>query len=306
MNSNRDFAVDSPDAFERERLTLLTEFADPITIRRLTDIGVQPGWRCLDVGAGEGSVARWLSGCVGPSGRVVATDLNPRFLVGHWLPNLVVRRHNILEDELETDQYDLVHCRCVLQHLSDPLLALRRLAEAVRPGGWLLVEEIDVGCLGAADSGHPRAPAFNRRIRALWGALRKSGPIDPHFGRRLPSLVEGCGLRELGHNGVTVTGRGGDPMAWFLRMSDRLLRDHLVAAGALTEADFTELARTFDDPSFWFVGVTLFGAWGRRLGGHGSHQQSEATRRSTTYRIRKAAPDDTHLPAGRRPADHLR
>ena len=107
MSENRYLAKDSPDAFERERLALLTQFADPITTRRLTDLGVGPGWRCLDVGAGDGSVARWLAGQVGPEGRVVATDLEPRFLVGHGLPNLEVRRHNILEDELETAHFDL-------------------------------------------------------------------------------------------------------------------------------------------------------------------------------------------------------
>jgi hypothetical protein len=78
LQGNRYFAKDSLDAFERERLAVLTRIADPITTRCLTDLG--PGWRCLDVGAGDGSVARWLAG------RVVATDLNPRFLAGHGLP----------------------------------------------------------------------------------------------------------------------------------------------------------------------------------------------------------------------------
>jgi hypothetical protein len=66
----------------------------------MTDLGVGPGWRCLDVGDGDGSVARWLAGRVGPEGHVTTTDLNTRFLVGHGLPNLEVRRHNILEDSL--------------------------------------------------------------------------------------------------------------------------------------------------------------------------------------------------------------
>ncbi len=142
MQGHRYFAKDSPEDFERKRLALLTHIAVPITTRRLTDLGVGPGCCCLDVGAGDGSVARWLADRVGPEGRVVATDLNPRFLGGHELPNLEVRRHNLLEDELEVAHYDLVHCRAVLQHLRDPLRGLRRLFDAVRPGGWLLVEEL--------------------------------------------------------------------------------------------------------------------------------------------------------------------
>src|SRR5690348_11786417 len=101
MRESRYFAQDSPDASERRRLAALTEIADPITTRRLTDLGIGPGWCCLEVGAGDGSVARWLAGRVGPEGRVVATDLDLRFLKGHGLSNLEVRRHNVLEDHLE-------------------------------------------------------------------------------------------------------------------------------------------------------------------------------------------------------------
>ena len=86
MTEDRYLAKDSPDAFERERLALLTQFADPITTRRLTDLGVGRGWRCLEVGAGNGSIARWLASRVGSEGRVVATDLNPRFLGGQGCP----------------------------------------------------------------------------------------------------------------------------------------------------------------------------------------------------------------------------
>jgi SAM-dependent methyltransferase len=271
MTENRYLAKDSPDAFECERLALLTRIADPITTRRLADLGVGPGWRCLDVGAGSGTVPRWLAERVGPQGRVVATDLNPRFLGGHRLANLEVRRHNILEDELEAAHYDLVHCRALLMHLPGPIRALRRLAEAVRPGGWLLVEEAaGSASFGAADPGHRRAAGFDRRTRALLAAVKATGTMDLDFGRRLPALFERIGVRDLGHEGVTLIGRGGDPQARFNQMTDELLRDRIVAAGVLTEADFDELKRAYDDASFWFVGYTLFGAWGRRAGQGGA------------------------------------
>jgi SAM-dependent methyltransferase len=264
MKGIRYFAKDSPDAFERERLALLTQMADPITARRLSDLGVGPGWRCLDVGAGDGSMARWLADRVGPEGRVVATDINPRFLGGHGRPNLEVRRHDILEDDLEPGHYDLVRCRFVLMHLPDSLRGLRRMADAVRPGGWLLVEEVDGGAFRAADPDHPRSAAFDRTSRTLWGTMQTAGPIDPTFGRRLPALVAGCGVRDLGHDGVTLIGRGGDRQARFTQMTDELLRQPFVAAGVLTETDFDEQSTAYDDPSFWFVGFTVFGAWGRR------------------------------------------
>jgi hypothetical protein len=70
----RYFAKDSPAAFERERLALLAQLADPLMTQRLSRLGVGPGWHCLEAGAGAGSVARWLASRVGPAGRVVATD----------------------------------------------------------------------------------------------------------------------------------------------------------------------------------------------------------------------------------------
>jgi SAM-dependent methyltransferase len=266
MQGQRYFATDSPEAFERERLAQLTAISDPITARRLTDLGVGPGWRCLEVGAGTGTIARWLAERVGPTGRVVATDLNPRFLDGHGLANLEVRHHNLLDDGLEAAHYDLVHSRFVLQHLPDPTLGLRRLAEAVRPGGWLFDEEFDGTLFGAADPAHPRAAAFNRRMRALWDAMQAVGHIDSVFGRRLPALMEGFGFREVGHEGVTLLGRGGSPLAGFVQRSLGLLRPRFIAAGVLTDADFDALRQDCDDPAFWFVGYTAYGAWGRRPG----------------------------------------
>jgi SAM-dependent methyltransferase len=267
MKDHRYLAQDSPDAIERKRLALLTRIADPVTTRRLSDLGVGPGWRCLEVGAGSGSVARWLADRVGPCGWVVATDLNPRFFAAHTRPNLEVRRHNLLVDDLEAAHYDLVHCRAVLMHLADPVRALRQLFESVRPGGWLLVEEPGgSGSFGAADPDHARATEFNRRTRTLWAAMQAAGPLDPDFGRRLPALLQRLGVADLGHEGVTLSDRGGGPLADFLRMTDELVRDRFVAAGVLSGPDFDGLGCAYSDPSFWFVGLTLFAAWGRRPG----------------------------------------
>jgi SAM-dependent methyltransferase len=264
MTVKRYFAEDNPDAFERERLAVLTQLADPVTVRRLTGLGIGPGWRCLEVAAGNGSVARWMSEQVGLAGRVVATDLNLRFLKEQDAPNLHIRQHNILADDLESAHYDVVHCRCLLQHLPDPSRGLARLAGAVRPGGWLLVEDTDFRSFGAANPEHPRTAEFHRISRAMRDAMTATQPMDHDFGRRLTFLVDRLGLRDLGHEGATRTDRGGGPMARFLQMTDEVLRDRLIASGAITDADFDERSRALDDPTFWFVGWTLFGVWGKK------------------------------------------
>jgi len=123
-------------------LRLLGELTNRMTTDRLERLGVGRGWRCLEVGAGDGSVARWLADRVAAEGQVVATDVDTRFLVG--LAGAEVRRHDILRDPLESGRYDLVHCRALLMHLREPEHAVARMIAALRPGGWLVVEEGDM------------------------------------------------------------------------------------------------------------------------------------------------------------------
>ena len=266
VTSPHYFAVDSPDAFERQRLRLLTQMVDPITRRRLNLLGVGPGWHCLEVGAGDGSVARWLADRVGIQGSVTATDLNPRFLIGHGLPNVEVRQHDLLVDDLERGHYDVVHCRAVLMHLADPLRAVKQLAAAVRPGGWLLLEEFDFGSFGAEDPDHPRAEAFNRRMRTIFQALQAKRIIDVAFGRRLWDILTRLAFVEIGQDRALPISLEPGADARFAQMWIDLLRAPLAAEGVLSDADFEELHNDYQDPSFAIVGRTLFGAWGRRLG----------------------------------------
>ena len=132
-------------AFDDElgRLRLLEARYDPRTFARLSMFGPLAGTRCLEVGAGAGSVARWLAAQVGPSGQVVATDTNPRFLAGAHRTGVEVRRHDILTDPLEPGHYDLVHCRALLLHLTAPL-----------PSGIRMCHRPCVGCVNGLGEAH--------------------------------------------------------------------------------------------------------------------------------------------------------
>ncbi|MGZ4524963.1 MAG: class I SAM-dependent methyltransferase [Mycobacterium sp.] len=150
---------------ELTRLRLIEQFNDPSTFRHLDAIGVAEGWRCLEVGAGAGSVVRWLSQRVGPSGHVVAADLDVRFLGDIDTQNVLVRRCDITQDPLEPSSYDLVHARSVLTHLRDPVAVLRRMTAALRPGGWLTVEDTDNGTVEGQQI--QRIPSLRRLTFAL-------------------------------------------------------------------------------------------------------------------------------------------
>jgi ubiquinone/menaquinone biosynthesis C-methylase UbiE len=179
------FRADAEFIEEQRRLQLIEAEQDPTTIRHLCTLGVEPGWACLELGAGGGPIARWLAGRVGPRGRVVATDIDTRFVKAQDQPNLEVRRHDITRDEL-VGPYDLVHCRSLLVHLADREAVLRRMLDVLRPGGWLLVEENYMPLMKATDPTHPLAATFDAVYAKVFdflatrGSSRCSGPIGCH------------------------------------------------------------------------------------------------------------------------------
>jgi ubiquinone/menaquinone biosynthesis C-methylase UbiE len=135
------------DENEGDRLTALASAFDPITRRHLEALGVADGWRCLEVGAGTGTIAEWLSDRVGPKGHVLATDVSLALMEQRGLTadNLELRRHDIVSEPLPEGEFDLVHCRLVLEHLPGRLEALARMARALAPGGWLVIEDMAFG-----------------------------------------------------------------------------------------------------------------------------------------------------------------
>ena len=181
MTEQQYFASGSKDEFERERLGLLESFKDPKTIRHLEALGVREGWNCLEAGAGKGSIAMWLANRVGHTGKVVATDINTRFLQDLSIQNLEVRTHDITKDNLEEGQYDLVHCRALLSHLPEPEKALERMTNALKKGGWIYVEEPDYGLSEAIDPNHPSAAVFNNIDSHRFRYNAKKGDYEPVF-----------------------------------------------------------------------------------------------------------------------------
>jgi ubiquinone/menaquinone biosynthesis C-methylase UbiE len=138
-----NYLLDNAGKEAPERFTALSAMFDSGTIRHFESRNVGPGWRCLEVGGGGGSIASWLNHRVAATGRVVVTDIDTRFLESLKLPNLEVWRHNIVSDPLPETAFDLVHARLVLVHIQDTEKVLEKLIAALKPGGWLVSEEFD-------------------------------------------------------------------------------------------------------------------------------------------------------------------
>jgi SAM-dependent methyltransferase len=244
---------------ERARLASLEQFEDPGTIRHLEMLGVGAGWRCLEVGAGGGSIAAWLCQRVGPSGHVLATDLETKFLAALDYSNLEVRRHDVAADELPDAAFDLIHERAVLLHVPDRERALARLVRALKPGGWLLCEDTDFTTFvdGSPFEAVRRAGAEMVRFLASRGA-------DPNYGRRLYGQLRSAGLCEVDAAGRAYLMRGGHPSSTLARLTLERVRAPIVASGALDAAQFDEALALLADPQTAVMSHLTVAAWGRR------------------------------------------
>ena len=254
------YVFDNAWESERARLTGLESGLDAGTIRHLETLGVGAGWRCWEIGGGGGSIAAWLCERVGDDGHVLATDLETTFLDRLPHANLAVRRHDIVADELPEGPFDLVHARWVLHWVPDRKGALARMVAALRPDGWLLVEEPDFVTLF-----HGCASEIVRKVVTV--AVRatevKSG-AQSEYGRRLLDDIRAQGVVDVESSGRIEMMRGGTPLCTHLRLSIAKVGATLVDSGAVDAEELEEALARLEDPAFATMSAITMAVWGRR------------------------------------------
>lgn len=243
---------------EHQRLALMSKLLDPFHRTLLERLGLRPGWRCLEVGCGNGSVSQWMAGKVSPQGQVVATDIDLRYIDNLRAPNLEVRQLDILKDKLEPATYDLVTTRAVLHHVSSPKKAIRNMVQSLKPGGVLLSLEPDFLPATAA------TPDALRTFWQAWLAWSSSVGIDYFIGRTMPGLLTASGLDRVAAEGTTALYPGGSPWAEYWIETLKELRPRLLDSGYLTGPMFSRFNRLYSDPRIWTSAITFVGSWGTK------------------------------------------
>ena len=251
---------------ERDRLRSLESTFHDNTTRVLSDRGIDAGARCLEVGGGAGAIAWWLADRVGSTGRVVVTDLDPRFLAEHGRDNVDVWQHDITIDPLDPASFDLVHARAVLEHIPERRNALMRIIEATRPGGWVVIEDVFFGgpcngVLAALAAPAELAEAYPRMCEAIAKVFAAIG-ADANFAPRLPALLVEVGLGEVGGQIFAPVLRGGGASDW-VRLTLEHLRGPLVANGLASEAEIADAFSLFET-GISYLPPVMVSAWGRR------------------------------------------
>lgn len=244
------------------RLALLSEIFDASTFRHLTGLGIGRGWHCWEVGAGRPDVPRWMAEQVGPSGSVLVTDIDVTHLADAG-PHIVVRRHDVGTEPPPEVQFDVVHARLVLTHVPNRGPALEAMTAALRPGGWLVIEDADPSLqpLTCLDEYGPEQMLANR-LRAGFRDLLAGRGADLAFGRTLPRLLRETGLVEVAADAFFPVA---SPAAAALELATvEQVRDELVAAGLATSTEIDRHLRAVRSGGLDLATSPMVSAWGRK------------------------------------------
>jgi SAM-dependent methyltransferase len=257
---------------EYERLRVQARVWEAATGRILDQAGLAPGGRCLDAGCGPGETMRLMAHRVGPTGQVIGIDIDAG--LGAWAQAMLheaghrqcqVHAHDVTADQpMPGGPFDVVFARLLLFHLPQRAAVLRRLWNAVAPGGHLVVQDYDLRTAGVTPA-LASVEEVGRVINAAFGAAG----CDVHVGTRLPELFVQAGVGAP--CGTDVAGRV-DPLAAARTMFESVYRSLLpvaLAHGITTaeEAETTltalsqDAARHAGRPALWPL---LVSAWKRK------------------------------------------
>jgi SAM-dependent methyltransferase len=263
MTRSDGYLLDNRQTEASERFEAFATLFDPTTFRHLAGLGVGPGRRCWEVGAGGTSVVSWLAERVGPTGKVVATDIDTSLLASVARPPVDVRVHDVGAEEPPGEDFDLVHARLVLVHVPDRERALRSMIKSLRPGGRILIEDADPALqpLACPDEHGPEQRLANRLRQGFRRLLADRG-ADLSYGRRLPRLLRESGLSQVR---AEVHFPFASPACDALESATvRQIRGRLTAAGLATDEDIDRHLANVEGGGMDLATAPMISAWGQK------------------------------------------
>jgi SAM-dependent methyltransferase len=214
---------------------------------------LEPGQRLLDVGCGPGSITVDLARAVGP-GEVVAVDRAPAAVAlaeeaarSAGVANVVTQVADVMALPFEDGAFDVVHAHQVLQHLSDPVAALREMRRVTRPGGVVAVRDADY----AATTWFPASPGLDEWL-ALYHEVTEANRTEADAGRRLLhwALAAGFEAERLTPGAsawcfATPEDRAWWAGTWAERVTSSGFADRALEAGLADDVALEELAEAW-------------------------------------------------------------
>ncbi|MEH0575325.1 MULTISPECIES: class I SAM-dependent methyltransferase [Streptomyces] len=245
-------------AGEGERIDFGALAYDDFTMTRLRALGAGPGWRCLDVGAGTGTVSRRLLDEAGVAS-VLAVDRDVRFLTERAVPGLDVLKADITAPHFAPGRFRLVHARFVLMHLPEHGRLITHLAELVAPGGVLVLSD----AVDLTSEGTPGTP-YTAVMRAMWQGLGAAIGTDVSWVPSYPHLLRGAGLASVAAEIHVPPLLPGSPISRFWADTWERSRAAILATGLVDEPAVEEAIRYLDSDECAALSAGMLTAWGRK------------------------------------------
>jgi SAM-dependent methyltransferase len=245
-------------AGEEQRLALMSTLLDPFELSCIDQLGIGPGFRCLELGCGNGSISLALAERVAPDGLVLASDIDLSYVSRLKRPGLQVKRIDILHDPIEENSYDFVVARALLHHVPSARDGLQRMLAALKPGGALLSIEPDMLPCTVAE------PASMRTFWRGWLNWSVDAGIDYFIGRKVPAWLDSLGLQDIASEGNTANFNGGSDWANYWIATIRELQPSLLKQPYITTTLLKEFETCYQDPHYWSSLITFTATWGRK------------------------------------------
>jgi SAM-dependent methyltransferase len=262
VDPSETYLLDNQQAEAGQRFNALSVLFNPSTFRHARALGLTAGWAVWEVGAGSPSVPAHFASQVGPEGHVLATDIDTSWLGGPETP-YEVRRHDVGLEPPPEGFFDVVHARLVLVHVAQRGRALASMIAAVKPGGWLLLEEADPALqpLVCPDESGVEQELANRLKRGFRVLLAQRG-VDLAYGRKLPRLLQEGGLTEVQSDAYFPM--GGPACTELERATVEQVRDRMVAAGIASDAELEQHLSNVMSGRMNLATSPMVSAWGRK------------------------------------------
>lgn len=260
---NQEYLFDTGSDLGRRQVDHLENLVDRPTKLFLGDTDIQPGQRCLELGAGGGSIARWMAERTGPGGEVVAVDLKVDYLDPH--PGVEIRCHDV-NDGLPADGgFDVIHARLLLLHLPRRQEILRELVDALRPGGWLVIGDYSDRPLQVRSAPGKEADEdlFHRVLDLSHNVVGPAHGMDFTWARRVDGLMHEAGLTNIEGMEYAPTTAGGSDGGLLTHNTNVQAESQLLQAGA-EKADLERFRELMLDPEFRFWHYQLIYSRGQK------------------------------------------
>ena len=245
---------------EGARLELMSQLLDPMHRRHIDALGVvKPGARTLEVGCGNGSISAWLAERVTPGGTAVAVDLDLSLVQVH-VPNLELRKADIVAAPVERGAFDLVTARAVLHHVADADAAIVNMIAGLKPDGALLLIEPDFLPVSIAE------PPDVRAFWDGWLTWSRERGIDYFIGRTLAPRLAMFGLANIGGTAETAIYNGGSLWADYWIETITELRGDLISSGKIDEALVDKFLTYCSHSNWWTQTIAFTAVHGRKIG----------------------------------------